>query len=207
MDRLVDVNNTLGGDYGNYNNHDFDKQEYSSFNKMSEHFSYWLDEHFYFRDQSVMQYIRRIPLYFKDHQYDSLGGATVTEYGDYNKRMATQLAMYNSFKQSFKQADLDKYCTEANMAIEALKSKGTVVYGVYMPLSKKLYSLKNIRNGDVPANINYNKFYNFSTFTYTNEAPAHDSAFFYDGCHLLPAYATVFTGKVVDSLKRGFEVR
>ena len=193
-----------GVDYGNYNNHDFDKQKYSNFNKISESFSYWLDEHLYFRDKSVLQYIRHIPLYFKGHQYDSLGGATVTEYGDYYKRLAGQYEMYKSFKNNFKQTALDKYCTEANAAIETLKNKGTVVYAVSMPISKKIYDLENLTGSDVPANISYNKFYNFSAFTYNNETPAHDSTYFYDGCHLLPEYAKDFTEKVVDSLRKDF---
>ena len=191
--------------YGGYNNHGFDKEEYSAKNKTTEEFSYWLDQHFYFRDQSVLNYIKRIPTYFKSHTYDSLGGATVTEYGDYTHRSGTQYEMYKGFKNSFKQTALDKYCADANALVDTLKSKGTIVCGIYMPISKKIYELQNLTSSDLPANINYNKFYNFSAFTYTNETPAQDSAFFYDGCHLLPEYATIFTGKLVDSLKRDFE--
>lgn len=194
--------------YGGYKNHGFDKAQYSGFNKISEQFSYWMDQHLYFRDQSVLNYIKRVPPYFKNHVYDSLGGATVTEYGDYTHRSNTQFEMYKGFKISFKQPDLDKYSAAANALIETLKSKGSIVCGLYMPISKKIYQLQNLSGSDVPTGINYNKFYNFSAFTYTNEAPAPDSAFFYDGCHLLPEYATVFTGKVVDSLRRDFtEIR
>ena len=193
--------------YGGYKNHGFDKEEYSAYNKTSAAFSYWLDQHFYFRDQSVMNWLKRIPPYFKSHEYDALGGATVTEYGDYSHRSNTQYDMYKGFKNSFKQTALDAYCKAADSAIAVLKSKGSVVCGVYMPISKKIYELQNLANGNLPAISSYNKFYDFSFFAYNNEVPAHDSVFFYDGCHLLPEYARVFTGKVVDSLKRGFEVR
>jgi hypothetical protein len=190
-----------GANYAIYQNHGFDKQEYSEFNKISENFSYWLDQHFYFRDQSVMQYVRRSPLYFKSHSYDSLGGATVTEYGDYANRSATQIEMYKGFKTNFKQAGLDKYSMDANAAIEKLKSQGAIVYGLYMPISKKIFDLQNA-SSNWPANIVYNKFYDFADFTYTNETPAHDSVYFYDGCHLRPEYGTVFTGVLVDSLQK-----
>ncbi len=187
--------------YGGYKNHGFDKEEYTRYNKISENFSYWLDQHFYFRDQSVLFYIKRIPPYFKSHEYDSLGGATVTEYGDYTPRSDKQFEMYKGFKNSFKQSELEKYCMDANAAIEKLKSKGSIVFGLYMPISKKIFGLQNT-SSHLPGNINYHKFYDFADYAYTAETPAHDSVFFYDGCHLHPEYATVFTGKLVDSLKK-----
>lgn len=190
--------------YSSYNNHGFDKEDYTAYNKISENFSYWLDQHLYFRDPSVLNWLKRAPLYFKKHTYDSLGGALVEEYGDYNFRASSQYDMFKSFKNNFTRASWLQYCHTADSAIGVLKKRGSIVYGLAMPVSKKIHSLLNDVNSDTAGITSYNKFYDFSFFTYTSEAPAHDSTYFLDGCHLLPVYAIVFTGKVADSLMKDF---
>ncbi|MBL0357576.1 MAG: hypothetical protein IPP72_12160 [Chitinophagaceae bacterium] len=190
--------------YGNYNNHGFDKIAYTTKNKITERAGYFMDEHFYFRDQSVLEYIKHGSPYFKSHQYDRLGGATVTEYGDYTKRANTQLEMYKGFKNNFTQSTFDKYCMETNALLKYFKEKGTLLCGLNMPVSKKIYELQNVPANSTINCINYDKFYDFSTFTYTNEAAKPDSSFFYDGCHLLPEYAVVFSEKLIHQIKNDF---
>ncbi len=186
--------------YGSHKNHGTDTMEYSLFNKKSKEFNYWLDKNCYYRDQSVWYYIKGTPLYFKSHVYDSLGGVTVTENGDYKARAAEEYKMFGKFKTNFKQAEMDKYDDEANDLIEKLRSKGSVVYGVYVPVAKKIYELLDVTKGNEPNIPAYNRFFEWSSFTYKYEAPAHDSTYYYDDCHLNPAYAVIFTKKLIDSV-------
>lgn len=193
--------------YGSHQNHGTDTIAYTFFNRKYEELNYWLDRNCYFRDQSVWYFIKRTPLYFKSHDYDSLGGVTVTENGDYKARAAEQHKMFSSFTRNFKPEELHRYDTEANALIEKLKSRGSSVYGIYMPVAKKIYDLQNVTGTNFPAIPAYNRFYEWSSFTYTNEAPAHDSTFYYDDCHLNPEYAISFTGKLADSLIQDYQAR
>jgi len=193
--------------YGTHKNHGTDTIEYSLYNRKYEAFNHWLDKNCYFRDQSVWYWIKRTPLYFKSHVYDSLGGVTVTENGAYTARAVEQQKMFSGFTKNFKQAELNKYEAEANELIKKLQSKGSVVYGVYMPVAKKIYELLDVTENNIPNIPAYNRFYEWSSFTYKNEAPAHDSTFYYDDCHLNPVYAIIFTKKLVDSILTDYSVK
>lgn len=193
--------------YGTHKNHGTDTIEYTFFNKQYESFNYWMDSHCYFRDQSVWYFIKRTPLYFKSHDYDSLGGVTVTENGDYKARAEEQHKMFKSFKTSFKQQEMNNYFAEADSLIKKLRSNGSVVYGVYMPVAKKVYELQHVTPDNIPGIPSYNRFYEWSAFTYNNEAPAPDSTFYYDDCHLNPAYAVIFTGKLADSILAAYTIK
>jgi hypothetical protein len=192
--------------YGSYKNHGFDKIKYTAKNKITEQALYYLDQQFYFRDRSVLEFIQHGRPYFKSHEYDSLGGATVNEYGDYASRRNMQFEMYQSFKKNFKETELDNYCAEANRLIAILKHKGTQVCGIEMPVTKKIFALLDTSGNSTRFNtIQYNKAYDFSNFTYGFEEAKPDSAFFYDGCHLEHEYAFIFTKKIFGYIKRDFQ--
>lgn len=193
--------------YGTYNNHGFDKLAYSNKNRITENALYWLDQHFYFRDRSVLEYIQHGRPYFKSHVYDALGGATVTEYGDYAKRFNTQIEMYKGYKNTFKQSLFDAYSKETDSLVSLLKQKGTIVCGIQMPVTPVIHDLQNAGVTAVYDKINYTRFYNFVDYTYKYEPAATDSSFFYDGCHLQPAYAEKFTRAISDSIITAIKIR
>jgi len=194
----------FASNYGGYKNHGFDKTAFTATKKITAGIEYFMDENLYFRDQSVMEYVKHGAPYFKSHQYDSQGGATVTEYGDYTKRSTGQVEMYRAFKKNFNQQELDKYCEETDSLIDAFKAKGTIVCGLYMPVSEKIYTIQHSQLHLKANNINYNRYYDFSKFTYTSEKPGPDSLFFLDGCHLLHDYSLIFSAKLADSIQKDF---
>lgn len=191
--------------YGSYNNHGFDQMKYNTFNRLVEQIAYFFDKNFYFRDPSVLEYIINGSPYFKNHEYDSWGGAMVTENGDYTQRAAQQkFFAKNNVETGFSLPLLIRYCHNLNSMIATFEKNGTLFCGVSLPASKEINDIRKTSYGATYPHINFRKYYNYIHYTYTLERPAPDSVFFYDGAHLSREYTTVFCAKMIDSIINDF---
>lgn len=183
--------------YGRNKNHGLDLISYSKPNAIKEKIKYSLKQTLYLQDQSIKEYIINGFPYFKNHKYDALGGAIVNEYGDYAKRLEEQIVIYNTYKNSFDSLGLKKYCTEMNTMIKIFRKNGSVICGIYMPVSKRIFDIEASAVYSKPQKINFDRFYDFSNYTYTVERNRPDSTYFYDGSHLSHKYSDVFSEKLV----------
>jgi len=190
--------------FGGYQNHKLDLISYSRRAIINAKVKYFLNKTFYIRDESVVEYIKHGYPYFKNHTYDDWGGAIVNEYGDYSQRTKFQIENYTLVRQSFDSLVLAKYCNTMDTLIQSFKKNGSIICGIYMPVSKKLFDIETSVLVYPVKQINYDKFYDFSKFTYEKEKPAPDSIYFLDGSHLSHEYAPVFSEKIIEYIVHDF---
>lgn len=188
--------------FGRYKNHKYDKKRYTIVHKYAEIIKYTLNQNSYiYNTNSIKQYLIKKHPYFKHHEYDKLGGAVVTEYGDYNTRKAEQHTMYNLWHDTFKDSTLNEYQQQVKAYKEYFAQQGTIFTGIYMPVSKPLYLLEQNYEMTEQAKLSYDTLYNYASYVYSIDSNATDSLYFYDDSHLNQNYAPIFSQKVAESIQ------
>lgn len=187
--------------YGAYTNHSLDTINYSWEDRIKANVKYLINQNFYISDRSINEYLRReLPLY-KDHQYDPWGGVIVSEYGDYSQRLDYQVETSMKMRDSFDSSGYTRYVGEMNSLIKAFRENGTSFVGIYMPVDKKIYEIESSLPISEAHKISFDKYFDFSAYTYTVEPAQHDSTYSYDGSHLAHEYSYIFSRKLADYLK------
>lgn len=192
---------------GRYSNHGLDALSYSITERWKANAHYWYKQHFYISDKSIWEWVNGRDLYFKSHSYDSLGGAIVYENGDYQNRLDFQVATYVDWKSTFDSTQLRKAEAELRKLISHFQRKGSVVYGVQMPVSSALWELEQSPYYHDGEKMNFDRFLDYSMHIYEQEPAAHDSVYFIDGSHLFYDYQPKFTTVLAKAIKEDYSSR
>jgi len=179
--------------YGRYSNHSLDKVTYSNKNRIEEKIKYFLSQNsFVYDTNSIEEYINGKYPYFKEHKYDNWGGVRVTNNGDYQKRQLVQHNLYTEWSNSFNNEDLNNYYAVISEYRKWFEKGNCKIFGLYMPVSKKLYELeKKGYDKQYVHNIFHNNYFDHSAMY--NNLSNNDSLYFYDGSHLTPKTSISFS--------------
>ena len=182
---------------GRYKNFDLDKKHYTCINFGLEKARYFINQHFFVVDQSLLYYLEgRSPL-FVNHVYDNFGGVQVYEYGDYSYRKNVQMEMYRGWKESFDPDDLHGFVNSLNRFIDLGRAHGVKFLGLYMPVSLDLYDLEIPE--DYSQQIKFDQYLDLHDL-YSNHK--RENVCFIDGSHLSHEYSYIFSellGSIIQS--------
>lgn len=168
--------------YGQYSNHNLHTMNSNVYQRLKSSISYFVRQHLYSTDQSLLMYLHNESVYFKSHVYDERGGAVVQEYGDYSDRLFYQEKMYRRWSEQFNAADYCAYNDSLNKFIHYFSQKEIPVILLRMPVSRKIQSLEpeyvkcSTQINDASGTLDYSGW--------RNAESAPDSVQFYDGSHL-----------------------
>ena len=188
--------------YWRYTNFGFDNAVFSYKNRIIENLKYYVLQRSYLYDkESIMMYFKGDKPFFIHHEYDNEGGVTVIEYGDYIKRKSFQKKMYKDWHDGFGLENYQNYIR--NLTNLAMKFKGkSNIIGLYMPVSNEIFELEkeNYNIADI-SNV-YDYYYDYSSMLAYEDSVGKGENYFYDGSHLNPEFAKIFTKKFNDDLKK-----
>lgn len=188
--------------YGIYQSHGLNTQHYSIKNRLMENARYFLSQNSYLYDLSSLKlFFAGKTTYFKSHEYDYRGGAYVQENGNYEERKKVQYGNYKKRSDTFNPDYLNEYAKAIGKTIKELNTKGTMVVGLYMPVSTEVYKLEELNYDKTKPTLIFNKFYDLSNYVYTHNKVENDSNYFYDGSHLNQQYAISFTQALADTIR------
>lgn len=187
--------------YGRYSNHGMDNIILSYKNRITEDLKYFLLQKSYLYDkESIKLNFQGKTPYFIDHKYDCQGGVTVVESGNYDDRKTYQKKMYKDWYDNFDKEKYQFYLKNLTNLLNKFKGKSHV-FGLYMPVSNEIFELEkeNYNSNDIARAVDY--YFDYSSLISAKDSINRDEYYFYDGSHLSPEYAIIFTKKLSSALK------
>ena len=179
-----------------YKNHNLNIIKYTFFNMVIENIKYYIKQTLLVSDKSIFHYLKNGKPYFKSHKYDKSGGVIVFEYGDYSQRKQHQVKMYQKWREDFDITELREHITQLNKLITHFKKGGSLVFGLYMPVSDDIYNIERLDG--MAKMIKHDKFFDYSNL-YTNCHEEKER--FYEGSHLSHEYSYKFSVMFGNTLK------
>ena len=188
--------------YGRYDNHGIDQQQFSKVNEWLENIKYMLKQEFYLFDRASLRCLIKEPeTYWISHDYDEWGGVQVIAEGNYNDRLDHQIDLYESWMKGFSSARLDGYYNELRDLKSFFSKQGTKILGLYMPVCDEVFAYeKELYKAHKPDREVFTFYLDYSNLVYQNNVQQPDSVYFYDGSHLSDSFSEDFTILLSESI-------